>query len=61
MIVNLLAEQHLEFLSLTGGCTGSSEYSLVKVVYCWKSHVVAQMTSEGRIKNGLLQITLDGD
>ena len=30
MIVKLLNEQHLEFLSLKGGCTGSSESLLVK-------------------------------
>ena len=30
MIVKLLTEQHLEFLSLKGGCTGSSESTLVK-------------------------------
>ena len=40
MTVKLLAEQHLEFLSLKGGCTGSSEYTLVKMPHCWKSHVV---------------------
>ena len=27
MIVKLLTERHLEFLSLKGGCTGSSESS----------------------------------
>ena len=26
LTVKLLTEQHLEFLSLKGGCTGSSEY-----------------------------------
>ena len=30
MIVKLLTEHHLEFLSLKGGCTGSSESTLVK-------------------------------
>ena len=30
MTVKLLPEQHLEFLSLNGGCTGSSESTLVK-------------------------------
>ena len=30
MIVELLTEQHLECLSLQGGCTGSSESTLVK-------------------------------
>ena len=27
MIVKLLTEYHLEFLSLKGGCTGSAEYT----------------------------------
>ena len=40
----LLTEQHLEFLSLKGGCTGSSESTLVKLSHCWKSHVVAHFT-----------------
>ena len=43
MIVKLLTEHHLEFLSLNGGCTGSSESTLVKMSYCWKSHTSAQM------------------
>ena len=30
MYVKLLTEHHLEFLSLKGGCTGSSESTLVK-------------------------------
>ena len=42
MIVNLLTERHLEFLSLKGGCTGSSESTLVKMSNCWKSHAAAQ-------------------
>ena len=37
MSVKLLAKHHLEFLSLKGGCTGSSESILVKMLYCWKS------------------------
>ena len=41
MIVKLLAEHHLEFLSLIGGCTGSYETTLVKMPHCWKSHVAA--------------------
>ena len=43
MIVKLLTEHHLEFLSLKGGCTGSSESTLVKMPHCRKSHVTAQM------------------
>ena len=31
MIVKLLTEHHLEFLSLKGGCIGSSESTLVKM------------------------------
>ena len=42
MIVKLLSEHHLGFLSLTGGCKGSSESTLVKMPHCWKSHVTAQ-------------------
>ena len=43
MSVKLLTERHLEFLSLTGGCTGSSESTRVKIQYCWKSHVAAHL------------------
>ena len=42
MTVNLLAELLLEVLSLTVGCTGLSESTLVKMPHCWKSHVTAQ-------------------
>ena len=43
MIVKLLTEHHLEFLSLKRGCRGSSESVLVKMPHCWKSHVTAQL------------------
>ena len=43
MIVKLLTENHLEFLSLKGGCRGSSESTLVKIPHCWKSHVTAHI------------------
>ena len=46
MSVKLLTELHLEFLTLKGGCTGSSESTLVKMPHCCKSHVTAQMTFE---------------
>ena len=36
MIVKLLTEHHLEFLSLKVGCRGSS-----KMPHCWKSHAMA--------------------
>ena len=38
-----MTEQHLEFLSLKGGCRGSLESTLVKMSNYWKSHVTAQM------------------
>ena len=44
MIVKLLTEHHLEFLSLRGGCRGSSESTLVKMPHCWKSHALAHFT-----------------
>ena len=49
MIVKLLSEQHLEFLSLKGGCRGSSESTLVKMPHSWKSRVTAPIsyTQEG--------------
>ena len=43
MIVKLLTEHHLKFLSLTGGCRGPSESTLVKMSNCWKSHAAAQL------------------
>ena len=41
MSVKLLTEYHLEFLSLKGGCRGSSESTHVKMPDCWKSHATA--------------------
>ena len=41
MIVKLLTEQHLEFLSLKGGLRGLSESTLVKMLNCWESHAAA--------------------
>ena len=43
MIVKLLTGHHLEFLSLKGGCSGSSESTLVKMSNCRKSHAAAHM------------------
>ena len=39
MTVKLLTEHHLEVLSLSGGCTGSSESIHVKIQHCWKSTI----------------------
>ena len=46
MSVKLLTEHHLQFLSLTGSCTGSSKSTPVKLPHCWKSHVAAQLCME---------------
>ena len=43
----LLTELYLEFLSLKGGGTGSSESILVKMPHCCKSHVTAQYYEQG--------------
>ena len=43
MIVKLLTEQNLEFLSLIGGCRGLSESTHAKMSHCWKSHAMAQL------------------
>ena len=43
MSVKLQTERHFEFLSFKGGCTGSSESTLVKMPHCWKSHATAHI------------------
>ena len=43
MIVKLLTEHHLEFLSLKGGCTCLSESTHIKIPHCWKSHAGAHI------------------
>ena len=50
MCVKLLTENHLEFLSLIGGCIGSSESTLVKMPHCWKSHDTAQICWPGWVE-----------
>ena len=59
MIVKLLTEHHLEFLSLTGGCTGLSETIFVKMPHCWKSHVVAQFDLLKICHQGALPVPTD--
>ena len=53
MTVKLLTEHHLEFLGLTGGCTGLSESTLVKMPHCWISHVAAQLSHATFLSCGL--------
>ena len=43
MSVKVLTEHHLKFLSLKGGCTGSSEPTLVKMTHSWKSRDIAHI------------------
>ena len=43
MSVKLLTEHHLEFLSLKGCYTGTSESTFVKMPHCWKLHVAAHI------------------
>ena len=43
MTGKLLIEHYLEFLSLKGGCTGSSESTLVKMPHCGNSHAATQI------------------
>ena len=43
MIVKLLTEHHLEFLSYKEGCTGSSESKHVKIPNCLKSPALAHI------------------
>ena len=43
MSVKLQTEHNLEFLSLKGGFTGSSESALVEMPHCWKSRVTAHI------------------
>ena len=45
MIVKLLTEHHLEFLSLKGDCRGSSESKHLKMSNRWKSHVLVHLLS----------------
>ena len=51
MSAKLRTDKCLEFLSLKGGCTGSSEATLAKMQHCWKSHVMALHIVGGESKN----------
>ena len=59
MIVKLLTEHHLEFLSLKGGCRRSSESTHVKMPHCWKSHTLAQVLKPHLISSNILAVTCD--
>ena len=61
MIVKLLTEHHLDFLSFKGGCRGSSESTHIKMPQCWKSHALAHlvwcMTSRRALKDEIIDVT----
>ena len=54
MNVKLLTKHHLEFLSLTGGSTGLSESTLVKMPHCRKSCVRAHLLFEPKHEKKVL-------
>ena len=58
MTVKLLTEHHLEFLSLKGGCIGSSESTLVKMPHCWKSHVVAHVSFDQIVSSVVIDLCI---
>ena len=62
MTAKLLTEHHLEFLRLKGGCTGSSESTLVKMSNCLKSHddVRILATIDSTAKHHLHGVSLAG-
>ena len=61
MTAKLLTEHHLEFLSLKGGCRGSSTSTLVKMSNCWKSHATAQILVLYLIEKLLTFVLLNPD
>ena len=58
MSVKLLTEHQLEFLSLKVGCKGLSASTLVKLPYCWKSHVTAHLVVLATLKRSITVYTV---
>ena len=54
MIVRLLTEHHLDFLSLKGGCRGWSMSTHVKMTNCWKWHAMAHMLIRDEHENSFI-------
>ena len=62
MNIKLLTEHHLEFLSLKGIYTGSSEPTLVQMPHCWKSQVTTHLSlSASHLQAQTLNIILNAD
>ena len=65
MIVKLLTEHHLEFLSLKGDCRGSSEYTPVKIfivgnlMHWLKSYIPHAFSSDQSEQSLVLSHTLE--
>ena len=57
LIIKLLTEHHLEFLSLKVSCRGSSVSTLVKMSHCWESHALAHIVAGVFSRAGWLGIT----
>ena len=55
MIVKLLTEHQLDFFSLKGGCTGSSESTFVKIPHCCKSRFAAHLYLYNSVDPGEIQ------
>ena len=58
MIVKPLTKHHFEFLSLKGGCRGSSESTHAKMPHCWKSHALANLLSYSHVALSVLYLFL---
>ena len=58
MIVKPLTEHHLDFLSLKGGCRGSSESTHVKMPHCWKSHALAHLFYQNSSVKSLISVSI---
>ena len=56
MTLRLLAKHHLEFLSLKGGCTDSSETTLVKMPHRWKPHVTSHMLTGNASNESAIEV-----
>ena len=57
MNIKLLTKHHLELLSLKGGCTGSTESTVVKMLHCWKSRVTAQFIATFNVESVTFSLT----
>ena len=56
MTLRLLAKHHLEFLSLKGGCTDSSETTLVKMPHRWKPCATSHMLTDNASNERAIEV-----